>query len=197
MYKPINWDSTKAIKGGEPMSKVPAGGYICKIIHVYDVADKQYLKVELDIMEGEYKGIFSDRYAKFGGNWPCFRICSYKDKAVGMFKGFITSVEESNDHYQFDFNEQTLVNKLVGVLFGEEEFITNDGEVKVNCKPQFFRSVAAIRSGDYEIPQIKRINPTTNNVIPVYKVPKRGTPEDIPYPAVDPFAQSTTDEVPF
>jgi len=194
MLKPINWDNTKAVKGGESMARIPAGGYVCKIIHVNDVADKQYLKIDLDIVEGEYKGVFSDRYTRFGGNWPCFRICSYKDKAVGMFKGFITSVEESNDHFQFNFDEQTLVNKMVGVLFGEEEYISNDGEIRTNCKPQFFRSVAAIRSGDFEVPAPKKLDPSKG--VPVIRVPKAAA-VDVPYPAEDPFAQHDNDDIPF
>lgn len=184
MLKPINWDSTKAIKGGESMARVPAGGYVCRIMHVFDMQDKQYLKIELDIAEGEYKGVYSDRYAKFGGNWPCSRISSYKDKALGMFKGFITSVEESNDRYQFNFDEQTLVGKMVGVVFGDEEYLTDQGEMKTICKPQFFRSVSAIRSGDFEIPQLKKV--ATSN-LPTSSSINDPKPQDIPY----------SDEIPF
>lgn len=199
MQRVINWDSIKPVKGGEPMSKIPAGGYICKIVNVEDVADKQYLSVELDIAEGEFKNTYSDRYVKFGGNWGCRRICSYKEKALPMFKGFITAVEESNDRYQYDFDERTLKGKLVGVLFGEEEYIGNDGEIKTICKPQFFRSVSAIRAGDYEIPQLKKLSPADleragTKILQGSQQPHIGT--DIPYPANDPFAASD-DNIPF
>ena len=190
MKKIENFDAVKAIKGGEPMSRVPAGGYVCRIIHAIDNAEKQYLRIELDIAEGDYKGTYSDKYTKFGGNWGCVRIASYKERALPMFKGFVTAVEESNDRYKFDFDEKTLEGKLVGVLMGEEEYISTDGEVRTNTKPQFFRSVQAIRSGDFQIPEPKRISGGSGSV-PVINLSKPANVDIDSLPTIDP------DDVPF
>ena len=190
MKKINDFDSIKPVKGGEPMGRVPAGGYVCRIIHAIDVPEKQYLRIELDISEGEHKGIYSDRFSKFGGNWGCVRICSYKEKALPMFKGFVTAVEESNDHYKFDFDEKTLEGKYVGVLMGEEEYINSDGEVKTNTKPQFFRSVQAIRSGDFQIPEPKRISQGSGSV-PVINLSKPTNVDINSLPTIDP------EDVPF
>ena len=193
MKKINDFDAIKAIKGGEPMSRVPAGGYVCRIIHAIDVPNQQYLRIELDIADGEYKGTYSDRFTKFGGNWGCVRICSYKEKALPMFKGFITAVEESNDRYKFDFNEKTLEGKLVGVLMGEEEYVTKDGEIKVNTKPQFFRSVQTIRSGDFQIPERKNVTPETidKSSVPVINLSKPEKIDMDTLPTIDP------EDVPF
>lgn len=195
MLKPINWGSVQAVNGGEGFQKLPAGGYVCRIQNVIDVPDKEYLVIDLDIAEGEFKGHFENQYVRFGGNWKCKKYQSYKEKALPMFKGFTTSVEESNDRYIWDFDENKLKGKLVGVLFGDEEYMTDSGDIRVIAKPQFFRSVKTIRDGDFTTPSIKRLRDDgkaeyagTANGIPNYVVNDKTN--------IDSMADYT-DDVPF
>ena len=56
--KPItNIASVQEASTGES-KRLPAGGYICKYTNVEDNEEKQYLYMEFDIAEGEYKGYF-------------------------------------------------------------------------------------------------------------------------------------------
>ena len=196
MLKPINWGNVKGVNGGEGFQKLPAGGYVCKIQNVVDVPDKEYLVIDLDIAEGEYKGYFENQYVRFGGNWKCKKYQSYRERALPIFKGFTTSVEESNDRYLWDFDETKLKGKLVGVIFGEEEYLTDSGDIKIVVKPQHFRSVKTIREGDYAVPAIKRLdtNPPveyagTSNGVPHYVVNEKK-------PSLDAY-KDFTNEVPF
>jgi hypothetical protein len=155
---------------------------VCRITNVVDVPDKEYLIIDMDIAEGQFKEYFENRYVRFGGNWGCKKYQSYKEKALPLFKGFTTSVEESNDRYIWDFDETKLKGKMVGVIFGEEEYLTANDEIKIITKPQFFRSVKTIREGGFEIPTLKTLSSNTNapqaasyegtlNGVPQYKVP--------------------------
>ena len=75
----------------------------------------------------------------------------------GFFKGFVTSVEESNPGYQFNWDERSLADKLVGLVFGEEEYLGNDGKPHTSVKAQQARSVEAIRAG-VPVPPAKKLN---------------------------------------
>ena len=84
--KNVNLQNVEEAKDFE---RLPAGGYVCGITAVEDVADKEYLKIEFDIAEGDFKNYYRDLYqskAFWGGNF----VKSYKDKALPFFKGFIT-----------------------------------------------------------------------------------------------------------
>ena len=50
--KQINW---KDIDEAQEFARPGAGGYVCHIVDVEDVPDKEYLLVYLDIAEGEFK----------------------------------------------------------------------------------------------------------------------------------------------
>ena len=75
-----------------------------------------------------------------------------------MFKGFVSAVEASNKGYTFDFEEQTLVGKVVGVVVGDEEFFNQKGQVRTRTYVNAIRSVDAIKSGDYKIPELKKLD---------------------------------------
>lgn len=140
------------------------GGYICRITTVEDVEDKEYLKIEYDIAEGEFKGYFVELYAAknfWGGKF----IKSYKEKALSFFKAFITSVENSNKGYVFDNDEQKLVKKLVGLVLGEEEYQKNDGSIGTRLYVDKPRTVEEIKKGNFTVPPIKKLkgNSTFND----------------------------------
>ncbi len=129
---------------------LPAGNYVCTITAMEDVADREYVRMEVDVAEGEYAGIFkgSDR------PWKHSICLSYKDNALGMLKQRLHTISDCNPGFDamsaFNGGVASLAyfaGKTVGVCFNEDEFEGNDGEVKTNVKPGDLRLVADVRSG--------------------------------------------------
>lgn len=148
--------------------KLGPGGYVCKIKKVEDVPEKQYLRIEFDIAEGEYTNYFADRQewlAEKCGNdsWPRDGVMyrSYKESALPMFKAFITAIDESSDTSYAeviedgDFNEQKLAGKRVGLVLREEENVWN-GKLSIRLSVASVRSVQKIRDGDFSVPPLKK-----------------------------------------
>jgi hypothetical protein len=153
------------VEEAQEYKRVCAGGYVCKITAVEDIVAKEYLKIEYDIVEGEFKGYYKalfDSKQFWGGSF----IRSYKTTALSFFKAFITAVENSNSEFKFGQDESKLVGKLVGLILSEEEYRKNDGTVGVRfaCQP---RSVEIIRNGVYEVPACKslKVSSTPSNAI--------------------------------
>ena len=140
--------------------RLPAGGYVCKYTNVEDNSDKNYLYMEFDIAEGEYKGYYKEleeRLDFWGGR--CYR--SYTEKALPMFKRMCSAVTKSNKGFIFDGNEHcdesTLVGKKIGMILGEEEYIGNDGSVKTRLYVAREVDVADIKAGKFKVPALKKL----------------------------------------
>lgn len=144
----------------------PAEGYICRITSVEDVVNKEYLRIEYDIAEGDFKDYYSQLY-KNRGFWGGSMIRSYKEKALPFFKSFITAVEKSNPGFHFDSDEKKLIGKLLGLVLAEEEYLSNSGEVKTRLYADKPRSVEAIRTGDYKVPLKKLLEQPPADTAPV------------------------------
>lgn len=139
--------------------KLCPGGYICRYTDVNDVSDKEYLYMEFDIAEGRFKDYYkgmSDRFGFWSGR--CYR--SYKEKALPMFKRMISAVQNSNPGYAWNYDERTLIGKLVGIVFGEEEYIGNDGTVKTRLYVSYETSVDDIKKGKFRTPALKQLKPS-------------------------------------
>ena len=146
--------------------RLPAGGYVCKYTKVEDNAGKNYLYMEFDIAEGEYKGYFADLEER-AGFWAgkCYR--SYTDKALPMFKRMCSAVTKSNKSFIFDGNkycdESTLVGKLVGIVLGEEEYVGNDGSIKTRLYVVRELSVEDLKAGKFKVPPLKKNSNSSNS----------------------------------
>jgi hypothetical protein len=149
------YESAEANQGGQ-FEQLPAGGYICKIKSVEDVQDRQYLKIEYDITDGPKRGWYTEIF-KRTGKWYGQFCRSYKDSAVGFFKGFITAIVESNPGYKWEWAEQTLINKNIGLVLAYEEFINKDNNLRERVYVAQNRSTAAIKAGDFTVPELKRL----------------------------------------
>ena len=152
-------DMTNVQEAGE-FPKLTPGGYVCRYTNVEDKPDKEYLYMEFDIAEGEFK----DYYKQMNENlkfWGGRLFRSYKEKAQPMFKRMCSAVTKSNPGFLFDGNtnadEKTLVGKLVGIVLGEEEYVGNDGSVKTRLYVYTEKSVDDIRSGNYKVPALKKL----------------------------------------
>lgn len=157
-----NWENIKENGGFEKLSP---GGYIVKLLNIQDVPEKEYLKISFDIDEGEKKGFFAEQYknsTQTDKKWPNAGsfIRSYKTTAASMFRGFTNAVENSNKGYTFDFNEESLKGKKVGIVVAEEEFVNQKGQVRVRTYVSAVRSVDAIKKGEFTVPELKKLNIT-------------------------------------
>jgi hypothetical protein len=161
MRKYDGFDKVEA-KTGEYES-LQAGGYICKILQVKaEESDgtKNYdtlLRIGFDIAEGEHKDYYRRQFDRKkqsnpDAKWTGMYYQTVKGDDLGYFKGFITSIEKSNPGYKWDWDEQKLKGKLFGGVFGEEEYLGNDGNVHASVKLQWIRSVDKVRSGEFTVP---------------------------------------------
>lgn len=136
--------------------KVAPGGYVCNIVSAKDYADKQYLKCEYDVAEGEFKGYYASLNSSkgfWGGNF----IKSYADNALPYFKSFVQSLESTNKGYVWEWKESTLVGKGLGLVLAEEEYKANSGETKTRLYVAAIKTAEQIRKGDFTLPTLKKL----------------------------------------
>lgn len=174
--------------GNGNYKRLPVDGYVLKILKVQDVPEYNRLDFYFDIAEGPYKDYYNERYkANTNANkkWAGRFSKSYdqnNERALPFFKQFVTAVQNSNKGFTWDEeHEQQFVKKLVGATFREEEFAGQNGKVAVSVKPDMFHSADKIRSGDFTIREIKKLDPT--------KVQATTATKSAP-PVEDPFAGS-------
>jgi hypothetical protein len=167
MVKKFDGYDAIVIRGGQ--KAIEPGGYVCKVqgVKIESFRNCEAIKVRLDIVEGEYMGFYKKRYesdraktpdAKWGGVFLVFLPRgddSEKDAYTKQaFKRFMTAVERSNDGYKWDWDENSLVGKYFGGVFGREQYLV-DGTPKFSTKCRFVHSVDAIRSGKFKVPADK------------------------------------------
>lgn len=140
-------------------AKPPAGGYMCEIKGVENKEKSNGIVLDLDIAEGEYEGYFTDKFNHFGW-WALTSFHSYKPKALPFFKRLLKNLEVSNPIIDFalgggsiQLNESDLVGLKIGVVFGYEEYIGNDGKVKEKTKVADVISLDDLRNGNYKVPE--------------------------------------------
>lgn len=153
----IDWTKEAEITGNS--ERLPAGGYICKITNVEDYPNKQYLKLEYEIVDGEYKG-WGEKTAG-GGWWRLSFIRSYKQTARGYFKHFLSSLEKSNPGKftvaNFGQDENILRGLFIGLIVGYEEYINNNDELKERLYVVDTVAGQDIRNGNYTVPELKKL----------------------------------------
>ena len=139
-----------------------AGGYILGAYAIENVEDKEYLKISYDIVEGEFKGYYSNLVKE--GIFKALPIiyASYKDKALPIFKGTITSFEKSNKGFKWADDETQLKGKKFGATLGEEEYEKKDGSVGSSLKVVQIHSTEAIKNGDFKVPDVKKLTQTAS-----------------------------------
>lgn len=163
--KPQNWEQVQEYTVRE---KLPVGAYVCKVkqVALQQNSYGQVLCILYDITEGEYINFYNRDFAgqsngaekKWRGVirvWIPQDDGSEKDeKTKRAFKGVVTSFEESNPGYKWNWDENSLVGKTIGVIYREEEWDYN-GKTGWTAKPLRCMSAAKVRSGDYTIPDKK------------------------------------------
>lgn len=163
--KPNNWENVREFSDRE---KLPLGAYVCRVKNVrvdaYDEISSQ-LVIQFDIAEGEYADFYKREFAnntlankKFKG---VLRVWLPKDDGSdndewtkSTFKGMCTAFEKSNPGYVWNWNEQTLVGRMVGILFRNEEW-EYDGKTGWAVRPFRAITVDSVRSETFTIPKDK------------------------------------------
>lgn len=176
IIKPKGYDEAQTY--GDKQILKP-GGYILIIKKAEPHQDKNgnpMLKISYDIAEGEFQGFYAKAYKANTRQDKKWSGVSYQgiegsDITLSIFKGFITSIEESNQGYKWNWDEETLTGKYIGGIFGREQY-EKDGKLNFSTKLFSWRSVATIRKG-IEIPADKLLksqnNSNTSYMPDVYK----------------------------
>ena len=137
-------------KGMDDFKALPIGAYECVIkdarVNVNEETGKKTFKVSVDIAKGEYQDYFLKRYTnntntdkKWDNN--AVRYLGFEGDSVAFFKGFITSVENSNTGYKWNWDETTLKGKKICGVFQYEEYEKQDGSKAVKVRLNKFRSM--------------------------------------------------------
>lgn len=192
--KPNNWENVQAFSD---RPKLPLGAYVCKIrqTRIQDTDYGSQLCLLFDIAEGEHSGYFQKDFSantnqdkKWRGLlrvWLPTDDGSEKDELTKRtFKGMVTAFEKSNPGYQWDWNESSLTNKTVGVLFRNEEWSFN-GQQGWAVRP--FRAISAdsVREGSYTLPKDKPLSGRQSSAATTYQPAPAGYTEvaddDLPF----------------
>lgn len=172
----------KQFKGFERKEQIewemlPKGAYVIKILSVKEeTSDKgSYLKMAFDIAEGEQKGFYKRLFdnntnedKKWNNDAVIYLSCPDDDSPqwlVDNFNKFLTAVEDSNEGYHWNWDENTLKDKLVGAKFRLEQSEYN-GKVYDHIKPLWYIAAQKIRDGKFgKLPNDKLVEskPSTSN----------------------------------
>lgn len=160
-----DYDQTKSYGSFE---QLPKGGYVLQIKGVELLTNRigEYLKISADIFEGEYKDFFAKEYKAQQSEdkkWHCnFLLNIPKDDGSERdgwtkrnFKTFTETLEESNEGYHFDWDELKFKGKLIGGLFNEREYETQQGQIRRATNWARVTTVAKIREGSFRLPDDK------------------------------------------
>lgn len=169
--------------GNVSIPKLPAGGYVCRILNVGVDSTQNgstFIKLQIDIQEGEYAAHFTKLWnasknsqyeRKWKGVYKIFLPVNHGDaekykKAIAFYKGQVNSITRSNGmpemNIEAGYDPDVFKGKLVGVLFREAEYDI-DGKRGTFTEPAFLIDAAKIRSGDFQIPEMRRLQPQATN----------------------------------
>lgn len=144
-----DFDKVEA-KGMDDFRGLPIGAYECVIkdarVNHNEQSGKDTFKVSIDIASGEYKDYFRKMYdtnTRIDRKWNnnAVRYLAFTGDNVSYFKGFITTVENSNIGYQWDWDETKLKGKKICGVFQYEEYEKQDGTKGIKVRLNKFRSL--------------------------------------------------------
>lgn len=162
--RPSNWNDVQEFTD---RPKLQLGAYVCKVkravVQATDYGEQ--LCILFDIDEGDFRNYYNNDFAanqnqdkKWRGVlkvWLPKDDGSEKDEwTKRTFKGMVTAFEKSNPGYQFDWNEASLVGKMVGILYRNEEWEMN-GRSGWAVRPFRAISVDSVRDESYTLPKDK------------------------------------------
>ena len=162
--KPQGYDEVQA--GGE-FTPIELGGHklvVKKLEECTANSGVKYLKVFFDTAPDDAQpNYYAEQYKndtrdekKWGGVAALFPT-DREGNTSKTFKQFCTSIERSNNSqikWGADF-ESSIVGKVIGGVFGEEEYLNRDNEVRTAHKLFWWRSTENIK--DAKIPEKRTV----------------------------------------
>lgn len=180
--KPVEGYNESQAFTGESM-QLPAGLYVCQIKMAIEEErkGKRLIAIAYEIAEGEYKGFFQKKYdadKNQNKKWPGIHRQLMEGESLPFFKGLMTSIEESNPGYTWNWDENSLKGKKFGAVMGREEFMTQDGQKKMATKIRGIRSVEGLKNATVPEDKLLPDNQTGYQDMP----PTGGFPTDADAP---------------
>jgi hypothetical protein len=167
LIKPSNYDE---IQVNQEFERLELGGHkgIIKSVEEYTstISGNTSLKVEVDTAtDDKQPSYFQKQYdentnadKRWSSSGTKYVSLKQDDNCIKMLKGFITSVENSNNGFTYDWNKDVdqLKGKKVGLVFGLEEYENDKGETKTATKLTQFRSIDKVDNA--KIPNVRLLN---------------------------------------
>ena len=164
--KPRTYDEINII---EEYEKISLGGHKGIIMKAEEYTSPQSgktsLKVSVDTSKDDKQPeYFTEQYkndTRIDRKWSNSAIkyisIGEEENQVKMLKAFITAYENSNN-CKFDWNKdwEQLKGKKIGLVFGMEEYESQDGTLKTNNKLREFRSIDKV--DNVKIPKVKKLD---------------------------------------
>ena len=188
--KPNGYDEVQA--GGD-FTPIELGGHklvIKKLAEVTASNGNKYLKVSFDTApDDKQPNYYTEAWKndtreqkKWGGVATVFPT-DQEGKTSKTFKQFCTSIEKSNNskiQWGAGF-ESSIVGKVIGGIFGEEEYLNNANEVKVARKLFWWRSTEGII--DAKIPEKRELRQDggTSDITEGFITIPDGIDEELPF----------------
>lgn len=164
--KPKTYDEINII---EEYEKISLGGHKGIIMKAEEYTSPQSgktsLKVSVDTAKDDKQPeYFTEQYKndnRIDKRWNNSAIkyvpLGEEENQIKMLKSFITAYENSNG-CQFDWNKDwdQLKGKKIGIIFGQEEYTSQDGTTKLATKLNQFRSIDKV--DNVKIPKVKLLD---------------------------------------
>ena len=168
LKKPNNYENVEVMEFD--FEKLELGGHKGVIIkaeeYTSEVSGKTSLKVYVDTASDDKQpGYFKKQYendTRIDRKYPNGAIkyvpLGEEENQIKMLKSFLTCVENSNTNYTYDWNKEVdqLKGKKIGIVFGQEEYISQDGTTKLATKLNQFRSIDKV--DNVKIPKVKKLD---------------------------------------
>lgn len=170
LKKPQNYDSVEV--NDLEFTPIEIGGHKCVIMtaeeYTSPISGQTSLRVVVDTDKMDKQpNYFADLYrndTRTDKKWSnsAIKYVSLKDdeNCTRMLKSFLTSVEESNPGFKYNWDAEVnqLKGKKVGAVFGLEEYQDNEGKTKTSTKIRNFRDVNKV--SDVAIPKVRLLDGT-------------------------------------
>ena len=165
--KPSNYDNVEIMEFD--FTPIELGGHKGIIMKAEEYTSSQSGKTSLKVCvdtdkDDKQPEYFREQYkndTRIDKRWSNSAIkyisLGEEENQVKMLKAFITAYENSNN-CQFDWNKdwEQLKDKKIGLVFGMEEYESQDGSLKINNKLREFRSIDKV--DNVKIPKVKKLD---------------------------------------
>lgn len=152
-----NWDDIEEATGG--FDRPPAGGYLCTIVAVENIPDKQHVRLEWDIDEGDYQEIYRASSLASGRHCP-YDWRSYKEENLKYFKHFLSVLTKCNpgkfEYKTWNGDERAFVGLQFGAVIGYRESAYN-GKIYENEYINRLIDRETLARGDFKVPELKKL----------------------------------------